>query len=109
MAQWIGFGSGLTHQTKVEDLEDSMRKAVAALKAASESDAGAKWNSVHHLADRLLAARLKALGARISELREPRARPADEQIWRRLQAERERIRQAGVNGVLTEFGCERSE
>ena len=109
MAQWYGFGSGLTHETKVKDLEASMRKAVTALKAANEAETDGKMKAVHHLAERLLAARLKAMGAKISQLREPKARPVDEQIVSRLEAEQERVRDAGVDAILTEFGCERRE
>jgi hypothetical protein len=71
MAQWTGQFSGSTHETKVQDIQNSLRQAIKILEAASEVDRAGKLKSIRRLSERLLAARLKALRARISALTEP--------------------------------------
>ncbi len=68
MAQWAGQFSGFTHETKVQDFEVSLRHAVESFQASSETDRDARLKAVHRLAQRLQAARLKSLRARLSAL-----------------------------------------
>jgi hypothetical protein len=89
MAQWNGQYGGLTDETKVQDLEESLRRAVTAFAAAADADRESKGKAVHHLSDRLLAARLKALRARLSALREPGTKRASDSQIRDLQRRKE--------------------
>ena len=68
MAQWLGQFSGHTHATKLEDAETALRHAVAVFRAAGPDDHGRKSKAVRNLAERLLAARLKLLKARLAAL-----------------------------------------
>jgi hypothetical protein len=102
MAQWRGQFTGLTHETKVADAEDSLRTAVAALRAAEPNALPAKVKAVRRLAARLLAVRLKALKARrvlATPLIEPSTR------YDLLVQEEAATRTAGVDAILVEFGA----
>ena len=106
MAQWSGFGSGNTHATRVEDLEDTLREAIAAFRsAAAEQDRQRTAKSVRKLAKRLLSARLKMFKARLSEL-QPLTSPWEGQGIESLKNREARTRAAGLNGILAEFGAE---
>ena len=99
MAQWLGMYSGLTHATKVQDIEVSLRKAVTAFAAASELERAEKAKGVRKLSEQLLAARLKALHARLSALTEP---GSNVPVTGLRQQERE-LHKHGVDGILKEF------
>jgi hypothetical protein len=104
MAQWAYGYSGHTHDTKILDIEASLRLAVASHSAASEEQRELKATAVRHLAERLLAARLKAVRARIARLREPDlARRKDQLLTTLLRRENE-LASEQVAGILREFG-----
>jgi hypothetical protein len=110
MAQWIGYNSGLTHQSKVKDLEVSLRKAIAAIHSVNETERVAKWKAAEHLAERLHASRVKLLRVRISELREEimgRKNPNDKSIAR-LENEIVRLQENGIEAILKEFGADQA-
>ena len=102
MAQWAYGYSGHTHDTKVLDVEESLQQAITAYSAAAEAERDRKSKAVHHLAERLLAARLKALRARIARFREPDYK-GDTNI-RKLERHAEELQSEGVTGILREFG-----
>src|SRR5438105_4805358 len=104
MAQWILGYSGLTHDTKVQDVEASLRHAITAYSAAAEADRDRKSKAVLHLAKRLLAARSKALRARISQFSEPGPKRASEEHVQSLRTRKRELDAQGVNGILREFG-----
>jgi hypothetical protein len=106
VAQWLGQFSGHTHASKVEDAEEALRQAVAVFRAAGLNDRGRKARSVRGLADRLLAARLKLLKARLAAL-EPVAQGREQNAdgIARLRAREAQTRADGVNGILAEFGA----
>jgi hypothetical protein len=106
MAQWAYGYSGHTHDTKVLDVEESLRLAVAAHSAATEAERDHKSKAVHHLAERLLAARLKAVRARIARLSEPdqRRKPETADHLERLRKHEAEVEAQGVDGILREFG-----
>ena len=103
MAQWKGQFSGLTHETKVQDLEATLRQAVTAFDAAPDAERETKAKAVRHLADRLLTARLKALRARLSALREPGQKRASDSQVKQLQTREQEFHAQGVAGILKEF------
>jgi hypothetical protein len=102
VAQWRGQFSGLTHDTKVEDAEDTLRTAVAAFRAAGPEAAPAKAKAVRRLTARLLTARLKALKARRAA-----ATPVNGPSIRfeQLVQQEAAMRAAGVDAILAEFGA----
>jgi hypothetical protein len=102
MAQWIGFRSGHTHDTKVRDSEDSLRHAVLAVSGATPVDRDRKVQAMRRLAHRVLNCRLKALRARIVALTEPGKLTQDEVA--RLQESEQVLRSQGIEGILREFG-----
>jgi hypothetical protein len=102
VAQWQWQFSGLTHESKVEDAEDTLRTAVAALRAAGPDAVPAKARAVRRLAARLLAVRLKVLKARraaATPVNAPNPR------FDRLLQQEAAVRAAGVDAILTEFGA----
>jgi hypothetical protein len=103
MAQWNGQYSGLTHETKVKDIETSLRAAIAAFDAAAETERATKAKAVRHLAERLFSARAKALSARLSALRRPAAEGVVPSGLARLQTREKEVNEHGVVGILHEF------
>ncbi len=103
MAQWSGQFSGLTHDTKVRDAEESLRLANAALVDVQSADRDRKIRAVRALAERVLTARLKAIGAKIAALTEP-GRHDDARVSG-LQEREQQLRGDGVAGILREFGA----
>ncbi len=101
MAQWLGLGSGATHATKVKDLEESLRAAIAALKSLSDDDGReAKIKTIQNLSRRLLSARLHLIGSRLTKAKE---KQADDES--KLLREREiACERGGTEGILKEFG-----
>jgi hypothetical protein len=107
MAQWNQQYSGQTHETKVQDLEASLRKAVKAFSAAtSETEKNHKEKAVRHLSERLLESRLKILHVRISGLivAKSKAGATDEEIAR-LKVREQEMRDNGMDGILREFSA----
>jgi hypothetical protein len=103
MAQWKGQYTGLTHESKVQDLEALLRLTVAAFDAALESERESKARAVHQLSHRLLSARLKALRARISKLLEPGVKRNSGDQVSQLQAQKQNLRAQGMASILKEF------
>ncbi len=103
MAQWLGQFSGLTHESKLEDAEATLRTAVAAFRAASQPDVAKKAKAVQRLAARVLSLRVKLLKARLNA-NGPMVR-IYEQVQRWIEQERA-ILAEGVNAILSEFGAE---
>lgn len=104
MAQWMGQFSGLTHETKVHDIEASLRQAAGTLAAATAADKERKAKGVLQLAERLLACRRKAIHARISALVVPETQPDGAQGVASLREREQKLQSDGVDGILDEFG-----
>lgn len=104
MAQWNGQYSGLSHETKVQDIEESLRKAVKSFLAAAENEKADKDKAVQHLAKRLLAARLKAIRARISVIAAIPSLVGIDKRVSQLQSTEEELQSQGVEDILKEFG-----
>jgi len=104
MAQWTGFHSGLTHDTKVQDTEISLRQAVEPFRALPEAERAGKMKVIRKLAERLLAVRLKALRARIAVLTEPGSKRLDDKQASHLRAREQELEAHGVDEILREFG-----
>ena len=103
MAQWQGQFSGFTHETKVQDLEESLRRAIRSAGEAGPVDRDRKLKAMWHVAERVLSSRSKALRARKSALTEP-GRESEKAIVK-LQEREIQLDQAGVKGILREFGA----
>jgi hypothetical protein len=103
MGQWRGQFSGLTHASKVEDVEAVLRHAVVVYRELSDPESRAqKARAVRKLAARLLRDRLKMLKALAADAR-PVNQPSPLFDKRsRLIAE---TRAAGVPAILAEFGA----
>jgi hypothetical protein len=111
VAQWKGQFSGKTHETRVLDVEASLRCAVAAFRAASSpGEREKKAKDVRNLAKRVLSARLRLLKARISRAQEPRMTGAAPAPWSdridALRAREIKVREDDVSGILVEFGAQ---
>lgn len=105
MAQWNGQFTGRTHETKVARIEDTMWVAVKSLFAASkEKDYEQKRSTVEKVANRLLSARLKMLGARIARLTEVRSPDEYSPQVKILMARESATSKGGVAAILKEFG-----
>ena len=103
MAQWRWQFSGLTHATKVEDLEATLGIAVMAYRAENPPLLREKKaDAVRKLAARLLTARLKFLKARLAATQSSTTAP--EKSYQSLQQREAMVRIAGVQGILAEFG-----
>src|SRR5258708_833125 len=89
VAQWLGQFSGHTHATRVEDAEHALRHAVTAFRTAAPRARGRKAESVRNLAERLLAARLKLLKARLAALGPVSAGREQNAAWIESLRERE--------------------
>ncbi|NBV24904.1 MAG: hypothetical protein EBS05_23665 [Proteobacteria bacterium] len=104
MAQWMGQYSGLTHETKVQDLELSLRQAIKTIGALPAPARPEKLKALRHLAGRLLAARLKAVRARVAALTEPGRLDPNGRKASQLQARAAELQAMGPEDVLKEFG-----
>ena len=103
MAQWIGAFRGHTHETKVKDVEASLKKAIAAYSTATPLNA--KFEAMHHLAERVLMCRLKATRAQLAQLCESGSKQRlNEKAIARYEHEFARLQENGIEGVLKEFG-----
>ena len=105
MARWAGQFSGFTHETKVQDIEHSLRQAIKTLETTPEEERPTKLKAIRHLSERLLAARLKALGARISALTEPGIKSLDDRKAAHLRKREEELQAQGADEILREFGA----
>ena len=107
MAQWAGQYSGHTPRTRVQNVEDSLRRAVRAFKAApSERERRTKARSVRNLAKRLLSARRQMRRARLVNARGDATKEAFERRAREIRSLREQEAgwtEQGVAGILCEF------
>jgi len=89
MAQWLGQFTELTHATKVQDLEASLRVAVESLRLVDSGDSRRKKaKAIYRLATRVMSARLKCLKARSAKRRE------------------ETTREGSIDAILAEFGAQ---
>jgi primosomal protein N'' len=103
MAQWAGQFSGFTHETKVQDVEHSLRQAITTYRALSEAERTGKLKAIQHLAERLLAVRLKALRARISALTEPGSKTLDDTKAAHLRTREQELEAQSADDILREF------
>jgi len=103
MAQWMGQFSGRTHETKVQDIEVSLQKAVKALEGTSENDRKRKAKAVRRLSERLLLSRLKMLRARISVMTETMQKEELSKRVNRLKLKEQGLIEQSVEGILREF------
>ena len=103
MAQWKGQFSGRTHETTVQDIKDSLRLAIETYRTASRAEHARKLNVVRRLAQRLLAARLKALRARITVLTQPGSRIFDATKVAHLRRREQDLRAQDADDILREF------
>jgi hypothetical protein len=106
MAQWVGAFQGHTHETKVKDVGASLKKAIAAYSSsANVAERDAKFKAMHHLAERVLMSRLKAIRAHLAQLREPGSKQrSNEKTIARFELDFARLQENGIEGVLKEFG-----
>ena len=104
MAQWARGYSGHTHDTKVFDLENAMRQAITAFANSEDVDRHNKSIAVYRLADRLIAARGKALLAHIARLSEPDLRDDNLEMIQKLEFRKQRLESDSAVSILTEFG-----
>ena len=104
MAQWTGQFSGHTHESKVQDIEDSLRLAIQTYRTASEAERTSQLKAIRHLAERLLAARLKALRASISAITEPGSKRLDDTKASHLRAREHGLQAQSVDDILREYG-----
>ena len=106
MAQWKYQFSGHTHATKVLCIEYSLRLAVASLSVCSEVERAKKSEAVLNLSERLLAARLKKVKAKMSQII-PRSIESQARLQKRydqLGVQAELIAKGGIQHILEEFG-----
>jgi len=103
MAQWMRQFTGATHDTKVQDVEESLQLAVEALADADGEERADKLKAVEQLAGRLLKARLKAVRAKISALSEPGMESKAAKQLPGLETRRQQLLGQGVEGILREF------
>jgi hypothetical protein len=105
MAQWAKMFSGYTHETKVQDAEHSLRKAIEAFVTVPEAERVGKLKALRHLSERLLAARLKALRARTSALIGPGSKTRlDDSHALHLQKREQELQAQNADEILKEFG-----
>ena len=109
MAQWLGFGTGDTHEKRAKDAAEALRHAVEVFReSVPEDERRKKAKAVRRLAERVMRARMGLLKARISVAREAQMGGAlaerSEEIasW---QHQMEVIGDGGVPAILDEFGA----
>jgi primosomal protein N'' len=82
-----------------------LQNAAASLTAASTQDQAGKLKTVRYLSKRLLQARVHALGAKISRLKEPNSkRSVPNKAVMRIERKKAEILAKGVEGISKEFG-----
>jgi hypothetical protein len=110
MAQWYGQFTGNSHSTKVKDLEEMLNQAVNVYRKSSSEEKITKEKAIHKIAEKLFTARLKLLKAKLYD-----AEPVTEEKEKRqtiqiehLQQKILKVQEAGVEGILEEFGFQNS-
>ncbi len=100
--------SGNTHETKVRDLEESLRKAANGLKAAVEPEKPHKMKAVKSLSKRLLDSQLKMYKARIKALSMQKLKKQDDPSIevRKIMKKEKELKENGVEGILKIFGVQ---
>jgi hypothetical protein len=88
----------------VQDIEHSLRQAVTSYKALPETERAGKLKAIRHLADKLLAVRLKALRARISALTEPGSKSLDDAKAAHLRTRELELQAQSADDIFKEFG-----
>jgi hypothetical protein len=110
MAQWIGYGSGHDHPTRVRDAEESLRQAAESLRTSgAEDDRRKRAKAVKRLAERVVWARLRMLKVRIAVAQEAQMAGALSERSTEiasLQRRAEAIRGGGIAATLAEFGAQ---
>ena len=109
MAQWRGQFSGYTHETLVEDYEESLWEMVNACKALPlEEERAKRLPALRAAAQRVLHARVKRLSARLAVARSKVLRAEDRPTHGREVTSLERrlaaLQQANPETILAEFG-----
>ena len=101
MAQWIGQFSGNTHRSKVLDREAQLRHAIEVYRCIQpQDDRTTQGQTVKRLADRLLAARIRAMKATLNAM-EPMS--PDSTIANSMKTKIQHVTNAGVHAILEEF------
>ena len=107
MAQWIGQFSGRTHESRIADVEATLRRAIESLAAAGADSSAHERKNVLNLAEKLLAARTRQHKARLSQKRERATAesPAENALALvRLEQSVAEMKVAGISAILKEFG-----
>jgi gamma-glutamyl phosphate reductase len=111
MAQWNGQFTGNSHTTKVRDLEELLVHAVEVYNESSSiEEKTSKEKAIHKIAEKLLNARLKLLKAKLYDTEpviEEKVKKQFVQI-EHLQQKILKVQDAGVEGILEEFGLQNS-
>src|SRR5690349_7743928 len=97
MAQWAGQFMGLTHATRVDDAEQSLRSAVGNFGWCPDEERPRREKAIRKLAARVLRFRLRSLKA--NERGATSVADAE-----RLRAARAIVEAGGAAAILTEFG-----
>jgi hypothetical protein len=97
--------SGLTHETKVKDCEMTIQRAAARWKEMGQTAAPPDFIT---LAKRLIAARRKAMRARLAKLREPLTIELSAHEIENAEARLAALEDRGVAGILREFALPES-
>ena len=103
MAQWAGQFTGRTHLSKVLDREEQLRHAIDVYKSKeSGADRNAQAKKVVQLADKLLAARVRALEARLNAMG---PLSPNSPIANSMETKIQDVSEGGVQAILKEFNA----
>lgn len=100
MAQWAGQFTGLTHATKLDDAEATLRSAVGLFAWCPQGERPRREKAIRKMAARVLRARLHFLKVQLRTL----PMGTCEVRMDRLRAARAAAEAGGVAAILTEFG-----
>ena len=107
MAQWLGQYTGNTHATRVADVEEALRHAVAAFaNTTAPADRRKLSRSILALAKRVLSARVRYLKARLAAAEGAGMEEAVTARAKEIAGLHESLNSAertGVEGILHEF------